>query len=49
MPVIKVSQSSLEELIELVRQRQEIYDATHPDQKDAVKTANICSWSLTRV
>ena len=47
MPVIKVSQNRLEELIELVQQRPEIYDATYPDHKDAVKTANICSWSLT--
>ena len=39
MPVIKVSQSSLEELIELVQQRPEIYNATHPDHKDAVKTS----------
>ena len=39
MPVIKVFQSSLEELIELVPQRPEIYDAAHPDHKDAVKTA----------
>ena len=38
---IKVSQSSLEELIELVRQSPEIYDATHPDHKEAVKGANI--------
>ena len=46
MPVIKVSQSSLEELIELVRQRPEIYDTTHPDHKDAVKGANI--WASSR-
>ena len=39
MPFIKVSRSSLEELIELVRQRPEIYDVTHPDHKGAVKTA----------
>ena len=46
MPIIKVSQSSLEELIELVRQHLEIYDATHPDHKDAVKGANI--WASSR-
>ena len=46
MPV-KVSQSSIEELIELVREHPEIYDATHPDHKDAVKTANIWS-SITK-
>ena len=50
MAVIKVSQSSLEELIELVWQCPEIYDATHPDHKAAVKGANIwaSSSALTR-
>ena len=46
MPGIKVSQSNFEELIELVRHRPEIYDATHPDHKDAVKGANI--WASSR-
>ena len=47
MPVIKVSQSRLEELINFVRQCPEIYDATHPDHKDALQRANIWA-SITK-
>ena len=46
MPFIKVSQSRLEDLIELVRQCLEIYDATHPDPKDAVKTAKTLQYKI---
>ena len=43
----KVSQSSMEEMIELVRQHPEIYDTGHPDHKDAVRTSNIWA-SITK-
>ena len=45
----KVSSNSLEEMIELVRQRLEVYNAKHQDHKEAVKTSNIWASITTKL
>ena len=45
----EVSNNSLEEMTELVRQHPELYDAKHPDHKDAVKTSNIWASITTKL